>query len=76
MEELLTEFATVHVLPMIWIFLPNIVVVLDSMESSDNNVRLMPLEYVSCRSPSRTEKVVLELNCITGTRRVLSRMAS
>ena len=74
-DELLMVFDTSHVLPMIWILRSNRVVVLDSIESSDSKVWLMPFSDVLCNSPLLTENVVLELNKITGTSRVFERMA-
>ena len=71
----MTVLDTIHDLPMIWILRPNSVVVFDRMESSDNSVWLMPLSDASFKRASRTKNVVLELNWMTGTRRVFSRIA-
>ena len=67
---------TKHDLPIIWIFHPNSVVVFDRIESSDNSVWLMLLSVVSFNRPFLTENVLLELNRMTGTNKVFSRIAS
>ena len=45
------------------------------IESTDSSVLLVPSVELSLNSPSWTENILLELNWITGTRRVFSRIA-